>query len=179
MKQSVTIQDAEETARVLAGNGIAVLLLKELRPTPFVSFACRVKADILLANDPDADRLGMVVLHRGEPVILTGNQIASICVEYLCHHLQESGRLKPTCAFITTIVSTELIGQIAKAWKSASPLPTGSKSPRDPRRTQANHLIYSLDVIYPMLEKLLRPRPSNSLLFADKMDDVLYCSRNI
>ncbi len=84
-----------------------------------IDLLVQTKSDILLANDPDADRLGMVVLHRGEPVILTGNQIASICVEYLCHHLQESGRLKPTCAFITTIVSTELIGQIAKAWKTA------------------------------------------------------------
>lgn len=78
-----------------------------------------VKADILLANDPDADRLGMAVLHKGQPVILTGNQIASICVEYLCHHLKESGKLSPQCAFITTIVSTELFGQIAKAWKAA------------------------------------------------------------
>jgi len=79
----------------------------------------KVKADILLANDPDADRLGVVVLHRGEPVILTGNQVASICVEFLCKHLQQSGKLKPTSAFITTIVSTELIGQIAKEWKAA------------------------------------------------------------
>jgi len=79
----------------------------------------KVKADVLLANDPDADRLGVVVLHKGEPVILTGNQVASICVEFLCNHLHEAGKLKPTSAFITTIVSTELIGQIAKAWKAA------------------------------------------------------------
>ncbi len=84
-----------------------------------IDLLVREKADILLANDPDADRLGMAVLHRGQPVILTGNQIASICVEYLCHHLQALGKLKPSCAFITTIVSTELIGCIAKAWKAA------------------------------------------------------------
>lgn len=77
------------------------------------------KCDILLANDPDADRLGMVALHHGKPVILTGNQIASICVEFLCRHLQEAGQLKPTSAFITTIVSTELIGTIARAWKAS------------------------------------------------------------
>jgi len=84
-----------------------------------IDLLVKEKADILLANDPDADRLGMAVLHRGQPVILTGNQIASICVEYLCHHLHELGKLTPTCAFITTIVSTEMIGCIAKAWQAA------------------------------------------------------------
>ncbi len=83
-----------------------------------IDLLLKEKADILLANDPDADRLGMAVLHHGEAQILTGNQIASICVEYLCKHLQELGKLQPTCAFITTIVSTEMISCIAKNWKA-------------------------------------------------------------
>ncbi len=58
-------------------------------------------------------------MHKGEPVILTGNQIGSISVEYLCRHLQETKRLLPSSAFITTIVSTELIKTIASSWKAA------------------------------------------------------------
>ncbi len=72
------------------------------------------QSDVLLANDPDADRLGVVVRHRGMPVILTGNEVASICVDYLC----SSDRLGPKDAFVTTIVSTELIGKIAKRAKT-------------------------------------------------------------
>jgi phosphomannomutase len=73
------------------------------------------QSDLLLANDPDADRLGVVVLHKGKPVILTGNEIASICVDYLC----ASSPINSKDAFITTIVSTELIGKIAKKARAA------------------------------------------------------------
>jgi len=67
-------------------------------------------SDILIATDPDADRLGVVVLHKEKPTILTGNEIAAICVDFLCH-----GVLPKNGAFITTIVSTELIHTIAEA----------------------------------------------------------------
>ena len=40
--------------------------------------------DLLLATDPDADRLGVVIRHQGQAQILTGNEIASLCTEYLC-----------------------------------------------------------------------------------------------
>ena len=43
------------------------------------------ESDLLIANDPDADRIGVVVRHNGKPAILNGNEIAAICVEYLCH----------------------------------------------------------------------------------------------
>jgi phosphomannomutase len=71
-------------------------------------------SDLLLATDPDADRLGVSVLHNGEPVILNGNEIASICLEYLCITLKAQGRLPPKSAAITSIVSTALLDAIAK-----------------------------------------------------------------
>ena len=73
--------------------------------------------DILLATDPDADRLGVVINHQGKPVILTGNEIASLCVEYLCQTLKEKNKLSPYTSFITTIVSTDLIESICDFYK--------------------------------------------------------------
>lgn len=72
-------------------------------------------SDILLATDPDADRLGAVVLHQGTPIILTGNQIASICVHYICTTLAERKELPENGAVVTTIVSTDLIKTVANA----------------------------------------------------------------
>lgn len=68
-------------------------------------------ADLLLATDPDADRLGIAVMHKGKPVILTGNEIASICTEYLCQNPKKI----TNPAVITTIVSTDLIKSICQA----------------------------------------------------------------
>ena len=68
-------------------------------------------SDILIETDPDADRIAVVPRHQGKSIILNGNEIASICVEFLCTHLKEEAK----GAFITTIVSTDLIATIAKA----------------------------------------------------------------
>lgn len=76
-------------------------------------------SDILIANDPDADRIAIAVLHKGKPVILNGNQMAAICLEYICQTLTMQKRLPPKGAAITTIVSTDLIGVIAKQYKLA------------------------------------------------------------
>ncbi len=72
--------------------------------------------DILLATDPDADRLGVVVNHRGEAVILSGNEIACLCVEYLGRMLSSLKKMPKKPAFITTIVSSELFKTIATSY---------------------------------------------------------------
>ncbi len=81
--------------------GIDVLMQKE--------------CDLLIANDPDADRMGVVIRHHGKSVIMTGNQVASVCVDYICRHRPN---LTAKDAFVTTIVSTELIGKIARSAKA-------------------------------------------------------------
>lgn len=75
------------------------------------------QSDILIANDPDADRLGVAALHKGIPFSLTGNEIAAICVEFLCEILTSQNRMPPKGAFVTTIVSTELIKAIADSYQ--------------------------------------------------------------
>jgi phosphomannomutase len=66
-------------------------------------------SDILIINDPDADRTGVVAMHHGNPVPLNGNEIAAICANFICRNTpQKKG------AIITTIVTTELLKSIAK-----------------------------------------------------------------
>ncbi|MGE3954056.1 MAG: phospho-sugar mutase [Parachlamydiales bacterium] len=71
--------------------------------------------DLLIATDPDADRLGAAILHEGEPVIFTGNQIACLCLDHLCQAAAKTGSLPKTTTFIKTIVTTELFRTIAIA----------------------------------------------------------------
>ncbi len=68
-------------------------------------------SDLLIANDPDADRIGIAVMHQGKPVILNGNEVAAICVDYLC----TINQMPTKAAFVTTIVTTELIKAISQA----------------------------------------------------------------
>ena len=69
-------------------------------------------SDILLASDPDADRLGVVVKHQGKPTLINGNELAAICVDYLGSIL----KLDQKKAFVTTIVTTELLKKIAHSY---------------------------------------------------------------
>ena len=74
----------------------------------------QIGADIVFGTDPDSDRLGVVVNHNGKFVILNGNQTASILVHYLLDSFKAEGRLKGKEFIVKTIVTTELIPQIAK-----------------------------------------------------------------
>lgn len=74
----------------------------------------RVKGDLFIATDPDADRLGIVVMHENEPVFLDGNQAACVLLEHICRSLKESRTMPKKPMFIKTIVTTELFKAIAE-----------------------------------------------------------------
>jgi len=74
------------------------------------------KADILLATDPDADRVGIAVRHDDDVVLLNGNEIACLCLEHICQALTKQNRMPENSAFIKTIVTTELFQAIAAAY---------------------------------------------------------------
>lgn len=65
-----------------------------------------VKPDILLATDPDADRVGIAIPHKGEYVLLTGNEVGVLLLDYLCHRRKERGDDLSKKLAVTTIVST-------------------------------------------------------------------------
>lgn len=71
-------------------------------------------ADIFIASDPDADRMGVVVNHQGKPFYLTGNQVACLCLHHLITSLKKEGKMADKPACIKTIVTTELFAAIAQ-----------------------------------------------------------------
>lgn len=76
-------------------------------------------ADILMATDPDCDRVGVVVSHKGGIVFLTGNQVACILLDHLCKALVDQNRMPKKPAVVKTIVTTELFKVIAEAYQVA------------------------------------------------------------
>ncbi|HEU64296.1 MAG: Phosphoglucomutase [Candidatus Anoxychlamydiales bacterium] len=67
-------------------------------------------ADIFIATDPDADRVGAVINHENTPYILTGNELSCIMLNYLC----KKKSLYSKTAAIKTIVTTELFTRISE-----------------------------------------------------------------
>ena len=82
-------------------------------------FAKKCKADLVLATDPDADRLGIAVRKGTDDyVLLTGNQVAALLAYYLLDQLHQNGQLPSNAAVVKTIVTTELITAICTAYRT-------------------------------------------------------------
>lgn len=80
--------------------------------------AIRQDADLVMATDPDADRVGLAVrTKKGHYELLNGNQIGSLLVDYVLSSLAEKNLLKPNDYVVKTIVTTGLIADIAKTYK--------------------------------------------------------------
>ncbi|WP_270372430.1 phospho-sugar mutase [Bacillus cereus] len=77
----------------------------------------KVGADVLIATDPDADRLGVAVRnHNGEFQVLTGNQTGALMLDYLLSQKKENGTLPENGVVLKTIVTSEIGRTIAKAY---------------------------------------------------------------
>ncbi|MBV9987804.1 MAG: phospho-sugar mutase [Chitinophagaceae bacterium] len=77
--------------------------------------AKELDADILLGTDPDADRVGIGVKnHKGEWVLMNGNQTAVLAFTYMMEARREKGIAQPNDMVITTIVTTEMINRVAE-----------------------------------------------------------------
>ena len=75
----------------------------------------KLNADLVIASDPDADRLAIVCRDpKGEWVIINGNQTCMMFCYYIIKNKQKLGQLKPTDFLVKTIVTTEVIAEIAK-----------------------------------------------------------------
>jgi phosphoglucomutase len=80
-----------------------------------VERAIETGADLVMASDPDADRVGAAVRNEnGEFVLLNGNQTLLIFIYYLITRWRETGKLTGNEYVVKTIVSTELVENIAK-----------------------------------------------------------------
>ncbi|EHQ9023942.1 TPA: phospho-sugar mutase [Enterococcus faecalis] len=76
-------------------------------------------ADLLIATDPDADRLGAAVrMPNGDYQVLTGNQLGSIMIHYILEAHQQAGMLPQNAAVLKSIVSSELATAIAEKYNT-------------------------------------------------------------
>ena len=73
-----------------------------------------IDADIVMASDPDADRVGMACKNnKGEWVLINGNQTCLLFLYYIITNRIKTGQMKPNDFIVKTIVTTEVIKQIA------------------------------------------------------------------
>lgn len=80
-----------------------------------IQYGKAIDADMLMATDPDADRLGVAVKNQdGEYVVLTGNQMGALMLEYLLSQKKEKGMLQENGVIVKTIVTSDIGRAIAE-----------------------------------------------------------------
>lgn len=79
-----------------------------------IEYAKKYNADLLLATDPDCDRVGIAVKNKnGEYELLSGNQIGMLLLDYICSQKQKHKKMPTDPIMIKTIVTTDMGEQIA------------------------------------------------------------------
>lgn len=81
-----------------------------------IELAKKVDADLIVATDPDCDRLGLVVKDKGEYKYLTGNQTGAILLEYLLSTKKEKGTLPENGIVFDTIVTASLGAKVCEKY---------------------------------------------------------------
>lgn len=118
-----------------------------------------LSADLLVATDPDADRLGAAVkLPNGEYRVLTGNQLASLMVHYILTKKSEKQELPENGLVLKSIVSSELPARICEKYDvEMKNVLTGFKfiaeQIKEAQRTQSNEFLFGFEESYGYLVK--------------------------
>ncbi len=79
-----------------------------------VELCKKINADFLIGTDPDCDRMGVAVKNNNDYILLNGNQIASLMAYYILSQLKEKNKLPENGMLVKTIVTTDLLSDIAK-----------------------------------------------------------------
>lgn len=77
-----------------------------------IKLAASLGADIVIGTDPDCDRVGAAVLHQGRYVLISGNQMGALLMDYI---IRQTKRLPKDGAVVKTIVTNDLGAQIARS----------------------------------------------------------------
>ena len=80
---------------------------------PGIKLAKEIGSDLIVATDPDADRVGIAVKVGDDFVTMTGNQVGAILLEYIITALNKTGKMPKGAYTIKSFVTTELISKIA------------------------------------------------------------------
>lgn len=81
-----------------------------------LEYAKNNEAELILVCDPDADRMGVAVLHEGEYVVLTGNQSGAVLIEYILSQYTEMGTMPENPVMFNTVVTSDLGEKIANKY---------------------------------------------------------------
>lgn len=81
-----------------------------------LQYCDQVKPDLLLATDPDADRVGIAVPDGDDYALFSGNEVGALLTEYICSQRTAKGTLPANPIVVKTIVTTDLIKAIAKEY---------------------------------------------------------------
>ncbi len=82
-----------------------------------VELADKIGSDIVIGTDPDADRMGIAIRNdKGEFILLNGNQIGVLLLNYILRRKKETGTLPENGALVKTIVTTELARKLAASY---------------------------------------------------------------
>ncbi|MCL2329716.1 MAG: phospho-sugar mutase, partial [Phycisphaerae bacterium] len=81
-----------------------------------IELARKQHADLVIATDPDADRMGIAVRAEDEFELLTGNHVAALLTYFICENRKKEGKLPANSALVTTIVSGDLMKEIARSY---------------------------------------------------------------
>ncbi len=82
-----------------------------------VEYAKRYNADLLLATDPDCDRVGIAVKNRaGDYVLITGNEVGLLLLDYICSRRVAMGTMPESPVLVKTIVTTDMAELIADSY---------------------------------------------------------------
>src|SRR3989339_12979 len=108
-----------------------------------IKYAKEIDADPIMITDPDADRLGIAVKHKGEYHLLNGNQTAALELYYILSEKRKKNQLPANGMVYKTVVTTDLIDEIAKSFgvKSESTL-TGFKFIGEKAEQNKKHTTY-------------------------------------
>jgi phosphoglucomutase len=82
-----------------------------------INKAKEINADLVMATDPDADRVGIAIRKEDDFILLNGNQAATLLIYYLLNKWQENGKLTGNEFIVKTIVTTELLADIADKYQ--------------------------------------------------------------
>lgn len=78
-----------------------------------LEYASRLNADLMLATDPDCDRVGIAVRDGSEMKLLTGNETGMLLLDYICSQCVAHGKMPSSPLFVKTIVTSDMAQRIA------------------------------------------------------------------
>ncbi len=81
-----------------------------------LELANKVESDILIATDPDADRVGVAVNHKGEYRLISGNEMGVLMLDYICRASLINGTMPKNPVTVKTIVTTAMVDAVANKY---------------------------------------------------------------